>query len=351
MTDPRMPDRELVTAETTETAEESFVRMLIESAGPAPSAPEASRARVYASAQDAWRRMVMQRRARTRGYGWMAAAATVAAVAFVLTLRDAPRAPEDTAVAGAPVATVAKIVGSVYVIRAGAERRLSADAGRGEIVRAGESLSTSADGGVALAYEDGLSLRVGEDSLLVLESATKAALERGLVYVDAGTTAARGSAASFELETPLGSVRHTGTQYEAAVREGTVTVRVREGSVEVVDGARAVSGEAGQEIALDEGAEPRTRAIATHGVEWAWVEELAAIEARDSYPVAELLDWIAREMGRRLEYASLDAETSAAAAALHGLQGLTPQEALEVVAGTTRLGYRLVDDRLVVTMR
>jgi ferric-dicitrate binding protein FerR (iron transport regulator) len=281
----------------------------------------------------------------------MAAAAAVAAAAVVLTVRDAPRAPAD-AVAGAPVATVAKIEGSVYVVRGGAERRLSADDGRGAIVRAGESLSTSADGGVALAYADGLSLRVGEGSLLVLESATKAAIERGLVYVDAGRTPVGASApAPFELETPLGSVRHTGTQYEATVRAGAVTVRVREGSVEVVDGTRAVAGEAGEEIMLDERAEPRTRAIATHGAEWAWVEELAAIEARDSYPVAEVLDWIARETGRRLEYASPDAETSAAAATLHGLQGLTPREALEVIAGTTRLGYRLVDDRLVVTMR
>jgi ferric-dicitrate binding protein FerR (iron transport regulator) len=345
MNESRTPDRETSPAEP---AEEAFVRALIESAGPGPSAPEASRARVYAATQSAWRRSLAERHARKSRFGWIAAAAAVVAAVGLITLRETGNRPGREALAGAPVATVAKVEGSVYVIREGAERRLSADAGRGEIVRAGETLTTSADGGVALAYAGGLSLRIGHDSLIVLESQARAAVDRGLVYLDAGTDAA---SAPFELSTPLGSVRHLGTQYETTVAGGTVTVRVREGSVAIVDGADEILGEAGEQVTLQTNAGPHKEAIATHGSEWAWVEQLAAVDARGDYRVADLLAWIARETGRRLEYENPEAATSAAAATLHGLQGLTPQEALEVVASTTRLGYRLVDDRLVVTVR
>jgi ferric-dicitrate binding protein FerR (iron transport regulator) len=343
-----------------ETAEEALVRALIESAGRGPSAPESSRARVYSATHAAWRRSVAQRRARRNRFGWMAAAVAAVAAVGLLTVYQTGRGPAGDAVTGAPIATVAKVEGSVYVIRGGAERRLSADAGLGESVGAGETVSTSADGGLALAYAGGLSLRIGHDSLLVLESSTEATVERGLVYVDAGRaeptsgSAASAPSARFELATPLGSVRHIGTQYEAIVAGSAVTVRVREGSVGIVaaaDGGREVVGEAGQQIRLRAGAQPRKTTFATHGAEWAWVEQLATIRARNDYRVADLLEWIARETGRRLEYESEDVETSAAASTLHGLQGLTPQEALEVVAGTTRLAYRLVEDRLVVTMR
>ncbi|HEU4618258.1 MAG TPA: FecR family protein [Gammaproteobacteria bacterium] len=347
MTESRGRDGEAPPAET---AEEALVRTLIESAGRGPRAPDAARARVYAATRQVWRRKVADRQARQRRVAWIAAAAAVVAAVGALTLREGARPPEADVAASVPVAKVAKIEGSVYVVRDGTEHALTAEGGPGEAVRAGDALSTSAGGGVALAFGDGLSLRVGQNSLLVLESPSKAGVERGLVYLDAGKTAGS-RAMPFELETPLGAVRHLGTQYEALVGDGTVTVRVREGSVAIVDGTARVVGEAGEQITLREHAQPRREAVATHGADWEWIEQLAAVAARDDYPAAELLRWIARETGRRLEYESADAESGAAATTLHGLAGLTPQEALEAVAGTTRLGYRLVDDRLLISVQ
>jgi ferric-dicitrate binding protein FerR (iron transport regulator) len=322
------------------------------------------RQRVHDAAEAAWRRSVAQRRARRR-YAWLAAAGVVLAIAATLaSLRPgADLSPARIAASPGPLlGTVAKIEGSVYLVRAGETRRLQV-AGRGssggsgsddnddsdDSVRVGDTLRTGAGGRAALVLAGGLSLRLNNGTALTFRSPEQAAVEHGAVYVDAGLSGERRAFEPFELVTRFGSVSHVGTQYEVNVDDADLRVRVREGSVTIERGGRRIVGESGEQLTLPESGSPVRKAIATHGESWAWIDGLAAVEARDPYPVLSLLQWISRQTGRRLEFESPAVEARARALTLHGVEGLTPEEALDVVRATTALGCSARGDALRVT--
>ena len=65
----------------------------------------------------------------------------------------------------------------------------------------------------------------------------------------------------------------------------------------------------------------------------------------DDQPVTVLLDWVARETGRTLRYASAEVERQAATTILHGKIGqLAPLEALDAMLATTDLAYEVRED-------
>ena len=68
-----------------------------------------------------------------------------------------------------------------------------------------------------------LNCRLDSNTQLAFNDAHEASLSQGAVYVDSGSEAGA-RAADFLLETPVGSVRHLGTQYEARVTDGELRV-------------------------------------------------------------------------------------------------------------------------------
>jgi ferric-dicitrate binding protein FerR (iron transport regulator) len=271
--------------------------------------------------------------------------------------------------------TVAKLEGPVYLVRAGETRRLQVGGGGGGgggagrddssgsrrggdsgavddvdgSVRLGDTLRTGAGGRAALILADGMSVRVNNGTALTFRSREEAVIEHGAVYVDAGSPGERPALEPFELVTRFGSVSHVGTQYEVNVEEADLRVRVREGSVAIERGGRRIVGESGEQLTVPESGAPVRKAIETHGESWAWIDGLAAVEARDPYPVLSLLQWVSRQTGRRLEFESSAVEARARALTLHGVEGLTPEEALDVVRATTALGCTMRGDALYVT--
>lgn len=80
-------------------------------------------------------------------------------------------------------------------------------------------------------------------------------------------------------------------------------------------------------------------------VYWEWVHAVAPVPLVDGRPLAVLLDWVARETGRPLRYASPTIREQAMNTVLHGrIRDLAPLEALEVMLATTDLDYALLAD-------
>jgi ferric-dicitrate binding protein FerR (iron transport regulator) len=263
------------------------------------------------------------RSARLRRHVPWLAAASVAAIAATLWL-----AQPDTN--GAAIAQVARLDGAVQWRHgdSGAWQSL----GPNDTVRAGDELRTTT-GAAALRRPDGLELRVGADTQLAFAARDVAELTAGRVYVDAGLPGS--GARDFTLQTSLGEVRHLGTQYQAAMREGTLEVSVREGSVSVSHGADPLIARAGERLRLEPAGQVTRDNIERHGDAWAWAEAAVAPYAIEGRSLDEFATWAARETGRQLVYSSPEAARVAEATRLKGsISGLAPVDAVAAVFAT-----------------
>ncbi|HSF38723.1 MAG TPA: FecR domain-containing protein, partial [Thermoanaerobaculia bacterium] len=173
------------------------------------------------------------------------------------------------------------------------------------------------------------------------------ALDRGAVYVDSGS---HGPAAEpLRLETPLGEVRETGTQYEVRLGADSIRIRVREGSVvlRADDGLHTVG--ALTELETDGRGTVATREIPRSGPEWGWIAGVTPMPDLEGLTARAFLDRIAREGGWTLTFADEETARLAAETVLQGtVSGMTPEEALDAVLPTCGLSHRIEDGRLIV---
>jgi ferric-dicitrate binding protein FerR (iron transport regulator) len=315
---------------------------LVRLAGPRP-APSAERtAEARARVRAAWRKGLGRRR--TRRVALLLAAAGVAAIALTQGdrrdgRREPPlaRGPVESAVA---VAHLDAATGSVERQGAAGWATLAT----GEPLCAGCPVRTHT-GGAGFRSEDGRSVRLAAGSRMHWDAADRLTLESGAVYVDSGRSGGIGS--SFEVHTPRGVVRETGTQFEVRLEGGALRVRVREGRVAVGAGESVLDVTLGAELRLDDGGAAR-RALPPYGPEWSWVLRLAPGFDMEGRTLHDLLAWASRESGWELRYADAESRRRSEDARLHGsLRGVRPDEAVAVIP-TTGLSHRLVEGVLVV---
>lgn len=309
-------------------------------------APErVARARERASL--AWQASNERRRQRRRF--WRVALPLAAAAGLVLAAGayvwrpafDGPGPPATTT-----LATVARLGGQLEV--------------DGQLARVGQSLAPGSrlrgSGAAALALAGGGSLRL-DGASLTLVAPHQLALESGRLYLDTGSsptdTASPGPPGeprgqTYVITTPLAEIRDIGTQFEVGLSRETLSVRVREGAIEVRRDPRAPAtrAEAGQSLVLradqiELASSPRV------GQTWRWTEEVAPALAIEGRPLADLLRWVARETGRSWRFADPRLEAAAQEILLHGsVDGLLPEQALEVVLPSCDLAFRRVGDEL-----
>ncbi|MDX1381200.1 MAG: FecR domain-containing protein, partial [Xanthomonadales bacterium] len=223
---------------------------------------------------------------------------------------------------------------------------------------AGQKIET-AGGRLALRWRDGSSVRIDEHTTMRLAGDGAAELVRGRVYVDAG--ASNIAAKAPVVLTPAGPVRHIGTQYmisvegvsvgNAGVNAGATRVSVREGRVALAAGGAQQIARAGQELAVGPDGQGSLRPIPVWGDPWLWADALAAPFDADGQSVADFLAWVARETGRRVEFASAAAEQQARATELRGAIELEPMRALELVLQTSDLVARVDNGIIRVSLR
>jgi ferric-dicitrate binding protein FerR (iron transport regulator) len=271
---------------------------------------------------------------------WLQAAAVLASVAaLAVALR--------TGAFRQPAVTRAPEAAAVVVARVDAAGALEADGESGWTpLTVGDSLTAgrrvrTGPAGAGLRVDDGRSVRLQARSRLRWDARDRLTLESGAVYVDSGRK--QGSASSFEVSTPLGAVRETGTQFEVRLDANALVVRVREGRVSLVGRAPEIEVAHGTEVRLD-GDRAARRAIPAHGALWSWTLELAPTFEIDGRPPHELVAWAAREAGWELRYADAESDRRARASQLRGsIRGLRPDQAVDAVMPSTGLPHRLQD--------
>lgn len=313
--------------------DEGDVRDALREAGPRPEIPLEDLAAVASAAREEWLRVARERR-RSRRIAWAAAAALAILVAGFLSwrLRSVPPAP---ALPSTAIASVERVAGEAL---AGGETPLAA----GVELPTGAVLTTGAPpakaSSVALRLASGPSVRLDSGSRVRLVSPVLLALESGALYVDS-----RG--VPLDVRTPFGSVHDRGTQFEIrlfAAQAAALRVRVREGRVEVRGGAAPLQAAAGDELTLHADGRTSRARIDPASAEWSWAAAAAAPPAIEGRPLAEVLEWVARETGRRLVYADAQLAAEAARVRLHGsIAELSPADALEVVLAGSGLRSRI----------
>ena len=213
----------------------------------------------------------------------------------------------------------------------------------------GRRLRTQPDGRAALRLAGGASLRLAGQTEVLLDAPGRIFVHHGTIYVDGGVPP---GADPIEVVTPAGTAREIGTQFELQVAGARLRLRVREGSVSIDQGGRSLVGTAGEQITIDDFGGIRRSAIERASVDWAWAEAVAPVPDVDGRPATQLIDWVARETGRRLRYESPAVEKRAASVTLHGnIRHLAPLAALEAMLATTDLEYVLEGDTMEIRAR
>jgi ferric-dicitrate binding protein FerR (iron transport regulator) len=307
--------------------------------GDEPSAKAAEEVR--RAVHEEWRATVAQRKRRNRGLTFgIAASFALAMVVASWALRYSDGQSELSV-------TIARIDGSARIQSSPADPVRTINVGEGLSV--GGVLMTDDATRIALAYGTGISMRIDRGSKIQRVSPDRFRLSAGAVYIDAQPQA---SGHELVIETLAGEVRHLGTQYQIRQANEVVEVSIREGRVEIASANGAALASAGERVRINAAGQIDRGAISAQDPAWNWAEATSPSFAIDDRSVAEFLEWVARETGRQIAYASPEAQRVAQTVRLRGsIEGLDPDTALSAVLSTTEFetydtGNNLIGVRL-----
>jgi len=321
---------------------------LIRLAGPRATAGAEQTARVKENVRAHFRREARDRRKRRVAWGAAAvAAAAVVAAGLALAPRDRPAGSSSAPIPAAAVARVAALRGPIWVHRAGStasERGLPLH--EGDTIPAGATISTGPDASVALRDAAGRSIRLAGGSRIRYVSENSAALQEGVLYADAG----RGNEPTLTIDTAYGRVRDIGTQFEVSLDDGSIRIRVREGSVSLESSGKTHQIPAGMQLAWSGSGEARFAPVPVYGETWRWAERIAPLRDLRGHSAREFLDWVARERGWSLRFRTPEAEAAAGAITLSGsIRGFDLDEALDAVLPTCGMDSEINEGILTVS--
>lgn len=330
--------------------DETMARLL-RLAGPRSPIPEDVESRVYDRVQSEWRasselpegtrvysqvhRHWKKSKPRPAFRRWampLAVAATVV-MAIAVIMQPPPRVP-----ANVPVGTIARVV--------------SEDSGGmlpevGHLIYPGESLSTGPGQGMSLLLSNAESLRIDEQTTLVVHSKDEFRLIHGRVYADTGDFMYRDQ--GLVIETSMGSITDVGTQFSVGSADDSIVVAVREGRVDVNQGSEQLVAVAGERLQVHRKDGATVDTLAAHDPYWDWATSLAPAFDIENKSLLDFLRWAARETGRELVFETNELRMSAMRTDLHGsVSDFDPLEAVESVLATTRFKYRIEADKIVI---
>lgn len=315
------------------------VERLLERAAPRPVPPPEEMQRVRDAVHAEWRAGVGRRQTRRR-LAFAALAATVVAAAMLAT-RFVPVDP----VQPTSVARIEKQLGAVYFVRENAGLVPIGDAQR---LQAGQVLQTAKDSGLSLLVEDGVSLRLDEDSRIELISEDVVYLQRGRLYVD---TPGAHAASALAIRTDQGSITHLGTQYMVAIAGDELTVSVRQGEVRISGRYHDTAAAVGDRVTLRGTNRPLVDRVPTHSGPWRWTESLSPSFDVDGMSADGFLEWVSQETGYELAYDDDGARRIADETILKGVVDKDPRTELRLRLLTMDLDYDLDDARGLIRVR
>jgi len=290
---------------------------------------------VQAAVHAEWQSMLRARRTRRQfiAVGIAASAVLAVGVAFFGARYMAPSPVQ--------VAQITRIDGHLLVRPQGQTARELAVA---QSVSTGETIQTDDRSRAALQFGDQVSLRLDQGTIVKVASADELVLTAGALYIDSQAQ----NPQALTVRTDAGSVRHVGTQYEVRTHADDMVVSVREGRVMIANAAGTSSGVAGEEIRVTPRGEIVRGTVAAHDPRWQWAARTAPQFDINDHTLAVFLEWVARETGRKVVYASSEAESAANGLKLRGsIVGLDPDTALNAVLSTTQLHRYQTKDELI----
>lgn len=291
--------------------------------------PEA--ARVYAQVHRQWEKN--KPRSVIRRWAMPAAIAATVILALAIVLQPPPTVPVDVY-----VGSVARVAGG---IGAGTLPAV------GHRIRAGDSLVTEHGQGLSLVLSNAESLRMDEQTTLIVDAKNEFRLVRGRVYADTGDFVYRDR--GLVIATPMGFVTDVGTQFSVAVENDELDVAVREGRVDVNQDTEQFIAVAGERLRIHRSDGATVDTLAAHDSYWDWAASLAPAFDIENRSLLDFLRWAARETGRELEFESDELRMSAMRTDLHGsVSDFEPLEAVASVLATTKFKYRIEADKIVI---
>lgn len=300
---------------------------------PAPEAEEMASAR--AELKREWQALI-NRRQNGRRLATFAIAASLLLGLVIALLSWRPPGSEFV-----PVAAIDRTVGTVYLLGDDAELRPTTTLAT---IYAGQAIVTGHDSGLSVAWSNGGSLRVDEDTRIRFTDAETAFLEAGRVYFDSvrslGADHDAVDVPLFTLETDQGTVSHLGTQYMAAIDEDRLVVSVREGNVLIRGKLHEQLVNTGQQATLAGSQRPSMLSISRSGEQWNWVARTMPVADVDGRTLFEFLGWACRELGLELRFEG-NAEAVAQQAVLRGTIDTLPADALRLRLATAALDWRI----------
>jgi hypothetical protein len=338
---------------------------LLTAAGPRPEIPAEDLEAIVAAGREVWRAGVEEREAARRSElgpvaGWAAGLAAVLAVALGLgwwwIVAGGPGAGDPAA---GPGTVVARVVHAWEAPEGFEGREITA----GSVVETGAAggdlprrlalrLGPHSERGSERGTDSGTELRLDAATRVRLVSASEVELEAGAVYVDTGVREARGR--RLAVRTPYGVARDVGTRFLVHVggvgsTGSPLSVRVRDGRVELERRGEVLDAEGGEEMVVRPDGSIVRREAPGHGPAWDWVVATAPAFELEGSTLAELLAWVSRETGWRVRWDDPGLRESAGDIVLHGtLNGLSPAQAPFAVLPGAGLEGKLDDGDLVV---
>ncbi|MEL7187452.1 MAG: FecR family protein [Pseudomonadota bacterium] len=301
----------------------------------APDAAEVAQARAAVHAD--WR-------AATRRSGGRRAAVKFALAASVLLVVAAGVFGVRTVTFEAPmVAAIDRSFGSIHILGRGSSLAATDDL---QHLTQGQTILTGDSSGLALAWSSGGSLRIDENSEIELAGPSDIILHRGRIYFDSTPAAAiaghsTSASGALRVETEYGSVTHVGTQYMVAVEERKLSITVREGVVEVDGRYYDETVVRGKQAEFDGRRRPVVLDVNTYGQAWNWVSNTSPPAVIDGRSINEFLEWVSRELGYQVEYATDAVRNKAVIDSLRGLENvsLPPTQALQTGMSLTGFSW------------
>lgn len=256
---------------------------LFKAAGPRKAPSDAMRERVYAQVLDAWTALPEAAPARTlRAPYALVAAVLCAALLGVLGWFALPM------LSGAEAAGTLTYSSNPHEI--------------GQPVRIGQTVSTRHDSFAKITLQNRVSVSLGPSTRVVVHDAALLSLTQGRIYVDAGHGQIR-------LLTPHVQVVDIGTIYQVVSNDAQTTVTMREGEVQLVFDRNhhrlAARDGYGDFVAISAAGEiVEDGRLSTTDTSWSWQQAARAPLKLDRLPVLDYVQWLARDSGISLRFAS-----------------------------------------------
>ena len=312
---------------------------------PVPDSHMVSGAR--AAVHEEWRRVCAGRRSRRQVTMFAIAASVLIVVFSVFGLFRTP------GVDLVQVAAIQKSFGTIYWLSEQSELQPTASLGT---VHAGQTIVTGADSGIAVAWANGGSVRLDENTKVEFRDESSIFLHSGQIYFDsrpaeliAGATVSGVNA--FTVVTDRGSVAHKGTQFMTHVDADTLTVSVREGRVSVEGSYYDGDAQRGEQLVLNGSRRPTILSINTYGGAWDWIGQTSPPVDVKGKSLHVFLEWVSREMGLQLAFVGNKVEQAVHKDSLIGIGriDIQPEAALKMYMSTTAFTWKIVEGVIYVS--